>query len=78
MKPPPTIAEFMRLPEAEMRALLAEKLSQMSDREVATSVLGVLTKLVAMDLPAERILGDLTTIMHDVRAGERLRLKRSQ
>lgn len=68
--------DFLKLSPEERRRFMAEGCSKMSDEEVAEDVMHFLGDANGQSF--ELVLKQMTRIVSDIRAGERLRVKRAQ
>lgn len=68
--------EFLAKPEHERRSQMAEQCSVKSDQELAEDLVSFIVAADGAPLPL--VIKQMTRVINDIRAGERLRLERLQ
>lgn len=72
-----SVSDFLAMSEGERRAMIADLCATKSDEEMAKDLLSFFLA-IPDDMPTAPLLGQLSRIIGDIRAGERLRLSRLQ
>jgi HEAT repeat protein len=75
IKPPPSLHEFLSMPEPKRRAVASDALSHMSNEEVAQDILKFLES-VDGQIERAHFIRSLAVYVGDIRTGERLRKDR--
>ena len=71
------VSEFIAMTEEERRAYFAEMCAKLDDDDVASELVGFISSVIGA-APEKKVIAEVTKIVHDIRAGERLRLSRLQ